>query len=95
MMGRFKGAVDALRLRELRLTGKKFTWSNEQATPTLTRIDRFFCSDGWDTSFPSAILQPLPSALSNHSPLLLIGTANFPKVRCFRFEAFWMRMEGF
>ena len=45
MMGKFKSALDAWRLRELRLTGKKFTWSNEQATPMLTRIDRFFCSD--------------------------------------------------
>ena len=95
LMGKFKSALDALRLRELRLTGKKFTWSNEQATPTMTRIDRFFCSDGWDTSFPSAILQPLPSVLSDHSPLLLIGEATFPKARCFRFEAFWTRMEGF
>ena len=77
-MGKFKSALDTLRLRELRLTGKKFTWSNEQATLMMTRIDHFFCSDGWDTSFPSAILQPLPSVLSDHSPLLLIGEATFP-----------------
>ncbi|KAM0906298.1 hypothetical protein ACQ4PT_016861 [Festuca glaucescens] len=95
LMGLFKGALDALRLRELRLNGRKFKWSNEQAIPTLTRIDRFFCTDGWDMLFPTAILHPLPSAILDHSPLLLVGSATFPRVWLFWFEAFWAKMDGF
>jgi exonuclease III len=95
LMRRFKSALDAMRLRELNLSGRRFTWSNEQDSPTMTRIDRFFCSEGWDLSFPSAILQPLPSSLSDHAPLLLVGAADIPRCRAFRFEAFWPRMEGF
>ena len=95
LMGSFKSALDAMRLRELRLAGRKFTWSNEQATPTMTRIDRFFCSDDWDVSFPSAILQSLPSSVSDHAPLILVGAADIPRHRPFRFESYWLRMEGF
>jgi hypothetical protein len=95
LMRKFKGALDAMRLRELDLQGRKFTWSNEQQNPTMSRIDRFFCSEGWDATFPSVILQPLPSSISDHCPLLLLGAADFPRCSTFRFEAFWPRMEGF
>ena len=95
LMGKFKAALDAMRIRELKLTGRKFTWSSGQASPTMTRIDRFFCSEDWDTGFPSAILQSLPSSLSDHAPLLLIRAADIPRFATFRFEAFWLKMEGF
>jgi hypothetical protein len=61
----------------------------------MTRIDRFFCTSDWDVSFPSAILQALPSSISDHAPLLLLGAADIPKYSTFRFESFWLRMEGF
>jgi hypothetical protein len=92
MMSRFKTALDAMRLRELCLSGRKFTWSNGS---TMTRIDRFFYTSDWDVSFPSAILQALPSSISDHAPLLLLGAEDIPKYSTFRFESFWLRMEGF
>jgi hypothetical protein len=33
-MQRFKNTLDAMRLRELNLSGRRFTWSNEQDSPT-------------------------------------------------------------
>ena len=47
MMGKFKRFVDNNALKELFLHGRKFTWSNERETPTLTKIDRAFVSMEW------------------------------------------------
>jgi hypothetical protein len=44
LMGSFKATIDALRLKELRLNGRRITWSNGQDNPTLIRIDRVFCT---------------------------------------------------
>jgi hypothetical protein len=46
-------------------------------------------------NFPSAILQALPSSVSDHAALLLLGAADIPQYSTFRFEVFWLRMEGF
>ena len=51
LMGSFKATIDALRLKELRLNGRRFTWSNGQDNPTLTRIDRVFCTPDWEILF--------------------------------------------
>jgi exonuclease III len=40
MMGRFRRLIDDLGLRDIPLHGRKFTWSNQQAAPTLVRLDR-------------------------------------------------------
>jgi hypothetical protein len=42
MLNRFRRALDHLEVKEIDLVGKKFTWSNNQASPTLTRIDIAF-----------------------------------------------------
>lgn len=68
LMGSFKRALNLLSLRELRLTRRRFMWSNEPDNPTLTKIDRFFCTSDWDLAFPSATVQALPAAVSDHSP---------------------------
>jgi hypothetical protein len=44
MMGRFRRLLNDLLLNELPLSGRKFTWSNERASPTLVRLDRIFCT---------------------------------------------------
>jgi hypothetical protein len=41
-LNRFRRALDHLEVKEIDLVGKKFTWSNNQASPTLTRIDIAF-----------------------------------------------------
>jgi hypothetical protein len=38
-MASFKAAIDQLHLKEIKLNGRRFTWTNEQDNPTLTRID--------------------------------------------------------
>jgi len=56
MMAAFRDTVQALELKELNLTGRKFTWSNDH---TQTRIDRAFCSIEWDLMLPGCMLQAL------------------------------------
>ena len=85
LMGRFKATLDAMRLWELNLTERKFTWSNDAM---MTRIDMIFCSDEWDVLFPFSILQALPSSILDHVPLLMIGAADIPKFATLRFETF-------
>jgi hypothetical protein len=62
-----------VRLKEIKLNGRRYTWSNEQDNPTLTRIDRLLYTPKWELIFPACFLQSLPSLMSGHTPLLLQG----------------------
>lgn len=95
LMGLFRQAIEELELIELNLHGRKFTWTNAQANPTMTRIDRIFCSTAWEETCPTSHLQALPSTLSDHCPLILQGDTQVPKCRTFRFEAYWVQMPEF
>lgn len=95
LMGLFRQAIDELQLIELNLHGRKFTWTNAQGNPTMTRIDRVFCSEDWEERFPTSHLQAVPSTLSDHCPMILQGDTNLPRHKSFRFEAYWVHMPGF
>lgn len=95
LMGGFKQALEHLELKELSLNGRKYTWTNEQENPTMTRIDRMFCTIQWEEAFPTAHLQALASTLSDHCPLFLQGNTQAPKYNGFRFELYWIQMPGF
>ncbi|XP_073358102.1 uncharacterized protein [Aegilops tauschii subsp. strangulata] len=42
IMGKFRAAIDIAGLEEIKCKNRKFTWSNERASPTLVSIDKFF-----------------------------------------------------
>ena len=44
MMGRFRRFINNLSLKEIPLRGRKYTWSNQQVSPTLVKLDRVLCS---------------------------------------------------
>jgi hypothetical protein len=44
LMGVFRATINHLRLKEIKLNGRRFTWSNQRDNPTLTRIDRLLCT---------------------------------------------------
>ena len=95
-MASFKAVIDDLNLKERGLNGRHFTWSNEQDNPTLTRIDRLFCTPDWELTFPTCFLHSLPSIMSDLcTPLLLQGELEHCHNRTFRFENFWVKMDGF
>jgi hypothetical protein len=43
----FNEAINAQGWVEIPLHGRKFTWSNKQASPLLQRLDSFFTSNSW------------------------------------------------
>jgi hypothetical protein len=43
MLG-FRRTLNHLEVKEIQLIGRKYTWSNALESPTMTRIDRAFCS---------------------------------------------------
>jgi hypothetical protein len=56
MMTRFRRALNFLELKEIQLVGRKYTWSNQQDTPTMSRIDRAFCTTQWEEIYNNSIL---------------------------------------
>jgi len=80
---------------ELYLHGRLYTWSNERRSPTLERIDRAFATVPWLEMFTTHHLRTLSSDSSDHAPLLLqLCTEPWAKPR-FRFEPFWVRLDGY
>ena len=76
----FNEAISNQGLVELPLHGRKFSWSNMQQDPLLVKLDWFFTSASWKTSFPNTIVLPLAKPISDHLPCVIkIGTA-IPKV---------------
>jgi hypothetical protein len=92
---RFRNALNSGGLKEIHLQNRKFTWSNEQQDPTMSKLDTFFCNEEWDVTFSNHILHALSSSLSDHCPLLLANEKGPKKPKSFRFENFWIKMPGF
>jgi hypothetical protein len=84
-----------MEVREVNLLGHRFTWSNGQATPTLTRIDHAFCMVQWEELHREPILRPLSSSTSDHCPLMLQSHEQVPTLPTFKFEAHSVHMSGF
>jgi len=59
MMGRFRRFINDLALKEIPLHDRKHTWSNQQNSPTLVRLDRVLCSVDWEEKFPNCFLQSM------------------------------------
>jgi hypothetical protein len=89
--------IDSLDLREIEMSGRKFTWENSHKVPTYEKLDRVLISTEWEQNFPLATVDALSREISYHTPLLL-STMEKPKVRSqppFRFELGWLLKEGF
>jgi exonuclease III len=95
MMRRFGAFVHEHELKDLYMHGRTYTWSNEREQATLTRIDRVLVSVDWDLQHFDSVLQGLSSSVSDHAPLHLALNAAFRPKRRFKFESFWLKLEGF
>lgn len=88
-------AISALNLVEIPLHGKKFTWSNKQSPPLLERLDWFFISASWSSTFPNTLASSLVMETSDHCPCVISISTKIPKGGIFRFENYWLQHKDF
>jgi exonuclease III len=67
LMNSFARALNHMEVREIQLNGRKYTWSSNQSTPTLTCIERAFCTLAWEDFYAQPHIQTLSSSTSDHS----------------------------
>jgi endonuclease/exonuclease/phosphatase family metal-dependent hydrolase len=72
----FNSWINLNELREIHIPGGCFTWSNNQESPTLEKLDRVLMSREWEMMFPMAHIHKNPRALSDHNPLMLMTQFN-------------------
>jgi hypothetical protein len=95
LMRAFCSFLDELELAELHLQGRLDAWSNEQAHPTLSRIDHVFECSHWLKFYPHHALRATSSMCSDHASLLLHTNTLTHLMQRFKFEAIWPRFHGF
>lgn len=95
LMGSLNIWINNHSLKELPLTGRRFTWSNQRDVPTLVKLDRVFCTSDWEALFLDCSLQSNASSMSDHCPLVLRLNVGFKGKKRFHFESFWPKMQGF
>jgi hypothetical protein len=93
----FNAIIESLNLRELELTGRKYTWTNYAEVPTYEKLDRILVTIEWEQKFPLASVQALTHGISDHTPLLLDAgePSHRGNARNFKFELGWQTRDGF
>jgi exonuclease III len=71
----FNCVIDGLNLRELKMSGRRYTWANALPNLTYEKLDRVLTSIEWELKFPLSTVVALPRGISDHKPLL-IDTGN-------------------
>uniref|UniRef100_A0A453BJN6 Reverse transcriptase domain-containing protein n=1 Tax=Aegilops tauschii subsp. strangulata TaxID=200361 RepID=A0A453BJN6_AEGTS len=66
-----------------------------QQAPLLEKLDWVFTSESWTSHFPNTLVQPLSKPVSDHIPCQVQVGTHIPKSKIFRFENFWLQIEGF
>jgi hypothetical protein len=96
LMDMFNNFIGDLQLREVYISGVKFTWSNKQKNPTVVKLDRILASSNWDTFYQSCFAWSKARVGSDHSPLILdTGEGQNNKTKYFYFQEKWTLADGF
>ena len=83
----FNSIINNKELKELELTGRKFTWSNNQEIPLMAKFDRILVSTEWESVFPLVTVRSFPRIISDHTALIMDTCCEEVKVtKLFRFE---------
>ena len=93
----FNAIIDGLNLRELEMSGRKYTWANSLPNPTYEKLDRILVATEWEQKFPLSTVIALSRDISDHTPLLLnTGVASSDSNQpTFKFELGWLLRDGF
>jgi exonuclease III len=93
---RFNDVLASLALREICRAGARFTWTNNQAAPIRSVLDRVFVSPSWEVVFPLASLTAVTRIGSDHCPLILDnGEKGLVRSPRFFFQTWWFGVPGF
>ena len=94
--GTFNSIISCYDLLDLSLAGGRFTWSNNQASPTLVKLDRTLVSQSWEDVFPRVMVYKLTREISDHNPLILQSTQQQTmRNLSFKFELMWLKDSDF
>jgi hypothetical protein len=67
----FNVVIDGLNLKELQMSGRKYTWENNLSNPTFEKLDRVLITTEWEEKFPLTMVQALTREVSgSYTPLV-------------------------
>jgi len=92
----FNAVIDSLNLRELELTGRKFTWANHLHNQTFEKLDRILVCTDFESKYPLTTVHALTREISDHTPLLCnTNSSSQTYQHQFKFELGWLLRDGF
>jgi len=96
LMALFNDFIGRFQLKEIFVSGVKFTWSNKQKQPILVKLDKILTIDDWEDRFPKCSAWSKARVGSDHCPLILdSGDQGNPRPKYFFFQEQWLHKEGF
>jgi hypothetical protein len=88
----FNWIINSYELREIKMNGGKYTWSNNHSDPTPEKLDKVLVNNRWETSFPLSNVRKIPRYISDHNPLLsCTDCEKIKKIKQFCFETSWIK----
>jgi hypothetical protein len=79
---------------ELKNPSRQFSWANNQDNLVIALLDRVFVCTCWDSLFPASSSKARVG--SDHTPIIVdTGALKIPHDKQFRFEKWWLKIEGF
>lgn len=94
-MNKFRDLLQRLHLNDLRLQGRKYTWSRGREEATYARLDRFLVSTTWADLFPNTTQTAITNLASDHCPIICTCQSKFPTTNIFRMENVWLKNQQF
>jgi hypothetical protein len=83
----FNAIINIKELKKLELSGRKYTWSNNEEILLWQKLDRILVGMEWKSDFPLVIARNFPRIISDHTALIMNVYLDDNKVSgLFRFE---------
>jgi hypothetical protein len=93
---KFNDWINLWGLIEIKDPSRSYSWSNNQSSPVMATLDRILASVEWKSKYPLAQVTMLSKGVSDHNPLLITTRGEgVSKDPLFRFEKWWLQVEGF
>jgi endonuclease/exonuclease/phosphatase family metal-dependent hydrolase len=93
----FNDWINKLDMIEIKNASRLYTWANNHENNlVMAAIDKVFVTTCWENMLPIVVVQAFPRIGSDHTPLVFdSGSFTAPTVKLFRFEKWWLQVDGF